>query len=198
MQHYRVAWEQLKAGGWIYPCSRSRKDLQHAPTASHAGDDAAEALYPSAWRPPREAASAFSRPGEGDVNWRFAVPEGESIRFHDGRLGPQEFTAGVDFGDFVIWRRDDVPAYELAVVVDDAAMEISEVVRGEDLLKSTARQLLLYRALGLQPPGFFHAPLVKDPKTGERLAKRQAALSLRAKREAGALPGEILGERVGR
>ena len=92
--------------------------------------------------------------------------------------------AGRDFGDFIVWRRDDVPAYQLAVVVDDAAMRISEVVRGEDLLVSTFRQLLLYRALDLMPPRFFHASLVVD-ESGKRLAKRHGSLSLRALRERG-------------
>jgi glutamyl-tRNA synthetase len=84
----------------------------------------------------------------------------------------------VDFGDFVIWRRDDVPGYQLAVVADDAAMQITEVVRGADLLKSTARQLLLIEALGLSAPAYYHCDLVRD-SSGVRLAKRHDALSLR-------------------
>jgi glutamyl-tRNA synthetase len=86
--------------------------------------------------------------------------------------------AGRDFGDFIVWRRDDVPAYQLAVVVDDDAMRITEVVRGADLLKSTARQLLLFRALELAPPDYFHCDLVRD-ETGMRLAKRHDSLSIR-------------------
>ena len=104
--------------------------------------------------------------------------------FDDVRQGSQGFTAGVDFGDFVVWRKDDVPAYELAVVADDIAMRITEVVRGEDLLKSTARQLLLYRALAAEPPSWCHEPLVRDAE-GKRLAKRHQALSLRTLRERG-------------
>ena len=107
--------------------------------------------------------------------------------FTDGNFGKQELVCGRDFGDFVIWRHDEVPAYQLAVVVDDAAMGITEVVRGEDLLKSTARQLLLYRALGLATPSFYHCPLVNDAM-GNRLAKRHDALSLRTLRSAGATP----------
>ena len=87
----------------------------------------------------------------GNTNWRFRVPDGEVIEFVDRNLGPQRFVAGVDFGDFVVWRRDGVPSYQLACVADDAAMGITEVVRGADLLKSTARQILLYRALGIRP-----------------------------------------------
>ncbi len=112
------------------------------------------------------------------------MPDGEVVSFMDRHYGRQEFVAGKDFGDFVIWRHDDVPSYQLAVVVDDAAMQITEVVRGEDLLRSTARQLLLYRALGLTCPDFYHCPLVTDA-AGVRLAKRHDALSLRALRERG-------------
>src|SRR6185295_10418036 len=95
-----------------------------------------------------------------------------------------------DFGDFVVWRNDDVPSYQLACVVDDAAMQITEVVRGADLLKSTARQLLLYRALDFQPPQFLHCPLMTD-ESGMRLAKRHDALSLRALRERGESPDAL-------
>lgn len=119
------------------------------------------------------------------VTWRFRVPDGESLSFIDGGFGEQSFTAGRDFGDFVLWRRDAVPAYELAVVADDIAMGITEVVRGADLLRSTCRQLLLYRALGATPPAFFHCPLVLDPHTGKRLAKRSESLSLRALLDSG-------------
>jgi glutamyl-tRNA synthetase len=97
----------------------------------------------------------------------------------------------VDFGDFVVWRRDGVPSYQLACVADDAAMQITEVVRGEDLLKSTARQILLYRALGVQAPAWFHCRLVEDAY-GRRLAKRHDALSLRLLRHRGVTPEQIL------
>ena len=120
-------------------------------------------------------------------NWRFRVPDGEIISFVDGGYGTQQFIAGKDFGDFVVWRNDDMPAYQLAVVVDDAAMNITEVVRGQDLLKSTARQLLLYRGLKLQAPQFFHCPLLTD-ESGARLAKRHDALSLRTLRARSARP----------
>ena len=119
------------------------------------------------------------------MNWRFRVPEREALKFSDRSAGPQRAVAGVEFGDFVVWRKDDVPAYQLAVVVDDAEMQITEVVRGADLLRSTFRQLLLYRALDLAPPDFCHLPLVTD-SSGKRLAKRDDALSLRTLREQGA------------
>ena len=113
------------------------------------------------------------------------------MTFHDATYGNVSFTAGVDFGDFTIWRRDGVPAYELAVVVDDAAMHITEVVRGADLLRSTARQLLLYEALGLAAPQWCHLPLVRDA-AGRRLAKRTAGLTLRELRAAGRTPADVL------
>jgi glutamyl-tRNA synthetase len=132
-------------------------------------------------------------PGEASgirVAWRFRVSDGEPVAFDDGGCGPQRFVAGRDFGDFVVWRGEDLPAYQLACAVDDAAMGITEVVRGADLLVSTARQILIYRALGLEPPLFHHCPLVTDER-GERLAKRHDALSLRRLREQGASPERL-------
>jgi glutamyl/glutaminyl-tRNA synthetase len=124
------------------------------------------------------------------VNWRFRVPDGEEICFTDLHLGAQRMIAGRDFGDFIVWRRDDVPAYQLAVVVDDAAMRITEVVRGADLLKSTARQILLFRALGLEAPTYYHCDLVRD-EAGVRLAKRHDSLSIRKLRELGWTPEQV-------
>jgi glutamyl-tRNA synthetase len=124
-------------------------------------------------------------------NWRFRVPDGAMIRFRDENFGEISRTALRDFGDFLVWNRDDIPAYELAVVVDDLAMGVTEVVRGADLLTSTARQILIYRALEAAPPAFFHCPLVV--KDGRRLAKRDAALSLRALR-ARFLVGDVIAQ----
>jgi len=124
------------------------------------------------------------------INWRFRVPDGEAICFEDGHFGGQRFVAGRDLGDFIVWRHDGVPSYQLAVVVDDAAMKITEVVRGADLLVSTARQILLYRALGLEPPAFYHCPLLTDA-AGARLAKRHDAMSLRTLREQGSTPDAL-------
>jgi len=170
-------WKRLKEPGAIYPCRRSRRDVATATSAPHAEDESAEPLFPPEWRPAPGAGREFREPC--DFNWRFRVPDGETISFFDEIRGEQKFVAGTDFGDFVVWRRDGVPAYELAVVADDIRMGITEVVRGEDLLKSTARQILLYRALGAKPPAWAHAPLVLD-ENGKRLAKRSDALSLRA------------------
>jgi glutamyl-tRNA synthetase len=181
---YFSTLEKLRAAGCLYPCTCSRKDIQSAARAPHETEDA-EPLYPGTCRFNQKSQIANQK-----CSWRFLVPDGETISFTDACLGPQQFVAGKDFGDFVVWRHDDVPAYQLAVVVDDAAMQITEVVRGEDLLVSTARQLLLHRALGLRPPEFFHCPLLTD-ENGTRLAKRQDALSLRTLRAQGASP-EIL------
>lgn len=154
--------------------------------APHAEDE--EPLYPGTCRPASLTKSSVADPT--GATWRFRVSEGEILGFLDQCVGPQRAVAGIDFGDFVVWRNDDVPSYQLAVVVDDAEMGITEVVRGQDLLRSTFRQLLLYRALGWDPPAFCHLPLVTD-SSGKRLAKRDAALSLRALRAAGVDPREI-------
>ena len=127
---------------------------------------------------------------ERPPHWRFRVRDGEVVSFVDCQYGPQQFVAGRDFGDFVVWRHDNVPAYQVAVVVDDAAMKITEVVRGADLLLSTARQLLLYRALEVVPPAFYHCALITDA-SGARLAKRHDALSLRALRQGGVTPESV-------
>lgn len=180
MPCYRAALEKLRAAGCIYPCACSRRDILNALTAPHAADD--EAIYPGTCRQNDPA-----RPGPRRANWRFRVPDGETISFVDHHFGPQKFVAGKDFGDFVVWRADDVPAYQLACAVDDGAMRITEVVRGADLLVSTARQLLLYRALGLAAPEFYHCDLMCDA-AGQRLAKRHDSLSLRQLRERGESP----------
>jgi glutamyl-tRNA synthetase len=178
MPMYRAALAKLQELQLIYPCNCSRKDIQHAVSAPNVGDE--EPVYPGTCR--SQSAAELDK-----FAWRFRVPEGEAVVFIDGKLGPQRFVAGRDFGDFIVWRQDDLPAYQLACVVDDAAMRISEVVRGADLLVSTARQLLLYRVLGLTSPAFYHCELVYDEQ-GRRLAKRHDSLSLRAFRELGKTP----------
>lgn len=188
---YLAALEKLHGIGAIYPCACSRKDILSALAAPHEGED--EPIYPGTCRP--RTSSKLKVQGSklkntSALNWRFRVPDGEVIEFTDGYFGPQRFVAGKDFGDFVVWRQDDAPAYQLAVVVDDAAMQITEVVRGADLLLSTARQILLYRALGLEPPAFYHCPLMTD-ESGVRLAKRHDSLSLRKQRESGRTPEDL-------
>lgn len=182
-----AALERLRTDGFIYPCTCSRKDIAAAARAPHAEDDD-EPLYPGTCR--NKATTTLNLQPSTRVSWRFRVPDGEAITFVDENLGAQRFVAGKDFGDFVVWRPDDVPAYQLACVVDDAAMLITEVVRGADLLKSTARQLLLYRALNLTPPRFYHCDLMTD-ESGQRLAKRHDALSLRTLRQRGEAPAAL-------
>lgn len=218
---YFEAWRKLRDGGFIYPCTCSRKDLERALSAPHEeplhgsdcgpqasspaieeANDAStqpcsgaiqvvaddELPYPGTCREKIGTAKDYASPA--GVSWRFKIPDGELISFADGYYGPQQFTAGRDFADFLLWRRDDIPAYQLAVVVDDEAMQITEVVRGADLLKSTARQLLLIRALGYSMPAYFHCPLLRDEKN-IRLAKRHDSLSLRTLRERGTAPAEL-------
>jgi glutamyl/glutaminyl-tRNA synthetase len=184
---YLDAWRKLRDLGAIYPCTCSRKDVAQAAAAPN-NDVDDEPMYPGTCRHRRDA-SAFSM-AEG-VNWRFRVPDGEQITFDDLHVGPQSYIAEEHFGDFLIWRRDDVPAYQLAVVVDDAAMKVTEVVRGVDLLKSTARQILLCRALKVEVPRYYHCDLVRD-ESGNRLAKRHDALSIRHLRESGWTPEQVL------
>lgn len=192
---YRAALARLHAGGFIYPCTCSRRDVQQATTAPHENTD--EPLYPGTCRPENLPPASRLQPppppsratGDG-FNWRFRVPDGETLMFRDGHFGEQQALAGRDFGDFLVWRKDDVPSYQLASVVDDGEMGITEVVRGADLIKSTFRQLLLFRALGLTLPAFYHCPLVTDER-GLRLAKRHDALALRRLREQGRRPEDL-------
>ncbi len=205
---YLEAWRMLMHAGHIYPCRCSRKDLQAAVSAPHEGsvrgpqsekfealDD--EAVYPGTCRdhfvqrPQLPGPTGVDLDSPEGMNWRFRVPDGEVIEFDDLNLGRKRYTAGEDFGDFVVWRRDGVPSYQLACVVDDASMGVNEVVRGADLLKSTARQILLNRALGLPNPKWYHCRLVVD-HNGRRLAKRHDALSLRSLRQRGLTPMNIL------
>jgi glutamyl-tRNA synthetase len=184
---YAEAFARLREGGFVYPCRCSRREVRLAARAPHAADE--EPVYPGTCRPSRAGSQLVDAPS-GAVSWRFRVPDGEAISFHDQCMGLSTFEAGVDFGDFIVWRHDGVASYQLAVVTDDASMGITEVVRGSDLLLSTARQLLLYRALGFTAPQFYHCPLVTD-EHGVRLAKRQDVLSLRALRSRGLSPAEI-------
>ena len=213
---YFDAWKTLVERGIVYPCTCSRKDVAQSAGAANEGDD--EPMYsgkcrprgfapldraagPTSHRQTRTAEAAVPTwnvqpAGPAGVNWRFRVPDGEEICFTDLHLGPQCMMAGRDFGDFIVWRRDDVPAYQLAVVVDDAAMGITEVVRGADLLKSTARQILLFRALGIVAPDYFHCDLVRD-HAGVRLAKRHDSLSVRRLRESGFTPEQVRAGEIG-
>ena len=195
LPRYRAAAARLRAGGLIYPCWCSRREVLASAGAPHEADEAEEPLYPGTCRPERLAGRPPGPPPSLDsaagVSWRFRVPDGAEVGFADGAAGPQRAVAGKDFGDFVVWRRDGTPSYQLACTVDDAELGVTEVVRGADLIASTFRQILLYRALGRRPPEFYHCPLVRDA-AGRRLAKRDQAASLRALRAAGRSAAEVV------
>ena len=199
---YLAAWQALVEQGCLYPCSCTRRQLRGNDPAQTAGateigsrtaneDEDDETFYPGTCRPSASLSPRQHGACPAGVSWRFRVPSGERISFEDGGYGARQYIAGRDFGDFLVWRRDNLPAYQLAVALDDAAMRVTEVVRGADLLKSTARQILVFRALGLTPPAWFHCPLVLDA-AGCRLSKSAGALSIRALRERGCSPGAVL------
>lgn len=185
---YGAAIEQLTTSGLAYPCVCSRGDIRQALGAPHG--PVGEVAYPGTCRDRfdslREAqAASGSPPG---IRLRVAS---QPTRFIDGIGGPQSFDVAQEVGDFLVGRRDGSASYQLAVVVDDAAQYVTEVFRGNDLLPSTARQILVLHALGLAHPSWFHVPLVTDA-FGERLAKRVDSLSLQALREAGVSAQGIL------
>jgi glutamyl-tRNA synthetase len=175
------AIRRLLEQGACYACVCSRRDVEEAIAAPHAGQS--EPRYPGTCRD-RFTSSAQARKETGkDSCLRFRVSPGE-VRFRDGLFGDQAYDVQQTVGDFVVQRRDGSTAYQLAVVIDDAEQGVTEVVRGKDLLSSTARQLLLQRALRLPHPSWTHVPLVND-STGKRLAKRADGLSLQTLRDAG-------------
>jgi glutamyl-tRNA synthetase len=186
---YRAALERLREAGHVYPCFCSRAEIAAASRAPHGpADDGPR--YPGTCRA-LDAAEVAARASRRPPAWRFRVPRGE-VTFQDGIHGRCSFDVSLEAGDFVVARADGTAAYQLAAVVDDAAMRIEEVVRGDDLLPSTARQLLLYRALGLAPPRFAHLPLVVG-EDGARLAKRHGAASVAELRVRGADPRAVVG-----
>jgi glutamyl-tRNA synthetase len=187
LMSYRNAFERLRAAGIVYPCWCTRKDLASAARAPHDAEEQEERVYPGTCRPENHPAWREGSPAA----WRFHVPDGEILEFVDGALGPQRAVAGEDFGDFVVWRKNGTPSYQMACAVDDGEMGITEVVRGADLVRSTFRQMLVLRALGRPAPEYFHCALWRDEK-GERLAKRHDALSLRALRAQGLSPEAVI------
>jgi glutamyl-tRNA synthetase len=189
---HAAALDRLRRAGLAYPCFCSRAEISQASQAPHASDEGPR--YPGTCRDlsPAEQASRAERRRPA---WRFRVPDGP-VSFPDRFHGECSFDVAATVGDFVVARADGVPAYQLAVAVDDAAMRVSDVLRADDLLPSTARQILLFRALGLPVPDFAHVPLVVGPD-GERLAKRHGALSVGELRERGVAPSELLGMLAG-
>ena len=172
--HYSAVFERLKQA--LYPCGCTRADLAAAPSAPHEGET--ELRYPGTCR---------DRAPSKIVAWRLKVPPG-SVSFMDRVSGRHEIDVAATVGDFVAAKSPDQPAYQLAVVADDIAQGVTEVVRGDDLIPSTARQILIYRALGAEPPEYGHAPLVVGPD-GKRLAKRHGESRIAALRRSG-VPAE--------
>jgi glutamyl-tRNA synthetase len=191
--HYEAALARLHAAGRLFPCRRSRKDLEAIATAPH-GRDGGASPYPASFRPRRLDPDWFDRLRRAerpDAAVRFRV-DPEPVAFTDRVQGPISERVDETVGDFVLKRRDGLYAYQLAVVVDDLAMAIDDVVRGADLLDSTARQIQLIAALGGAPPAYAHVPLVRNHR-GEKLSKRDAGLTLAALREAGVRPERLVG-----
>ena len=176
--------EELKRRELVYPCTCTRADIESAASAPHVEHEGP--TYPGT------CAHRRAKDAEGlkDYSWRFRTKD--SPGFIDRFLGEQHIDLQYAGGDFIVWRLGNLPAYQLAVVVDDAAAGVTEVVRGDDLLSSTPRQLLLYRALGYDPPVFSHVPLVHG-EDGRRLAKRHNGTKVSDLRTAGAKPEAVLG-----
>lgn len=187
LRRYEDALETLKKADLVYPCTCTRSDIERAASAPHLEHEGP--VYPGtcAGRTAAEAAALAPR----SFAWRFRVPP-EPISFVDLYRGAVTLDLRAVGGDFVVWKSAGTPAYQLAVVVDDAAQQVTEVVRGDDLLPSTPRQLLLYRSLGLQPPAFAHVPLVIGPD-GRRLAKRHGDTRLSSLCQAGVQPTALVG-----
>ena len=184
---YTESYNKLEAQGLVYPCFCSRAQL-HAASAPHTSDG--NVIYPGTCRG-LTAEQIAEKSKKKAPAYRLMVPD-EDITFTDGCMGPRTENLLRDCGDFYLRRADGVFAYQLAVVVDDAAMGITEVVRGADLLSSTPRQLLLYELLGWEAPEFFHFPLLLSPD-GRRLSKRDGDLGLASLRER-YTPEEIVGK----
>ncbi len=190
---YHQALSGLLSRGEIYPCTCTRKDIQNAQSAPHA--DEHELRYPGTCRPtlpidPPHRQDALLT--ESDTAWRVIVPP-ESVGYEDQLHGPQSVDVQREVGDFIVASKAGRPAYQLAVVVDDARQGVTQVVRGDDLLRSTGRQLLLYRMLAFAPvPTYTHLPLVLGTD-GQRLAKRHGDTRLSAYRQRGVRPQRLVG-----
>ena len=188
---YRAVFERLLRDGFIYPCVCTRAEIASVQSAPHKGDR--EPRYPGSCRDRFESleeAQAAAPEGKAPA-WRFRAEDGP-VRFDDLLVGRQEIDVQRTVGDFVVFKEPEQPAYQLAVVVDDIAMDVTEVVRGDDLIPSTARQLLLYRALGGRAPCYGHVPLVVGPD-GRRLAKRHGDARIATLRKNGVRAEHIIG-----
>ncbi len=184
--HYEAALERLREQDLIYPCTCSRTDVAQAASAPHVGQEGP--IYPgtcSAWK------SGDALPTPGTFCWRFRVPD-VTLTIEDALMGTLHCNLQQEVGDFPITRKEGDAAYQLAVVVDDAAMRINHVVRGNDLVLSAFRQRVLQNALGLEGVGYAHVPLVIG-EDGRRLAKRHGDTRLSMYREAGVKAEKVVG-----
>jgi glutamyl-tRNA synthetase len=184
---YESALRLLQERDLVYPCTCSRTDIENAASAPHAEHEGPP--YPGTCAG-RRAADANSLPAQS-FSWRIRAGC-PPVEYRDGFLGSTHVNPGAAGGDFVVWKSAGTPAYQLAVVADDAAMGVTEVIRGDDLVPSTPRQLLLYRYLDLTPPRFAHVPLVVGTD-GRRLAKRHGDTRLISLRQAGVPPEAVNG-----
>jgi glutamyl-tRNA synthetase len=184
---YERALERLRERESVYPCTCSRGDIERAASAPHLEHEGPPYPGTCARRCAADAAALSSQ----TFAWRFRTG-GAPLQFADGYRGATQLNTEQWGGDFVVWKSAGTPAYQLAVVVDDADMGVTEVVRGDDLVPSTPRQLVLYGALGLLPPRFVHVPMVIGPD-GRRLAKRHGDTRLASLRDAGINPQALLG-----
>lgn len=185
----QAALDRLLAGGRAYPCVCSRKSIESVQSAPHAEDGTLR--YPGTCRDRFAGVAEAERVADAAVGLRLRVPPGV-VRWTDALRGAIETDVGAEVGDFLLARRDGVLGYQLAVVVDDARQGVTEVLRGDDLIASTARQILVADALGLAHPTWIHVPLVVDEQ-GRRLAKRDGDLALASLRAAGVDPRTVVG-----
>ncbi len=195
---YQHAMDTLAQAGHVYPCELTRTQIEQAASAPHTGSADAHAIHEVRFNPdlrPSQIPSAFDDADGADdagTNWRFWVQPG-SIEFTDTHMGCQSFDIDTLLGDFVVWTKRTTPSYQLAVVVDDAAAGVTQVVRGNDLLDSAARQLMLYRALGItQEPTYTHLPLIRGID-GRRLAKRHGDTRIESYSNSGTSNERVIG-----
>jgi glutamyl-tRNA synthetase len=184
---YESALRSLQSRELVYPCTCSRSDVERAASAPHLEHEGPTYPGTCAGRQVADAAALGDRP----YCWRMRT-DSTPLSFDDAFRGPVTLSLADLGGDFVVWKAAGTPAYQLAVVVDDADQRVTEVIRGDDLVSSTPKQLLLYRALGLPPPAFIHVPLVVGPD-GRRLAKRHGDTRLATLREHGVKAEALLG-----
>lgn len=191
LEPYREAMERLAQAGVAYPSGESRGEVEEAGAAALSApqEGGRESVFPASRRP-ATFPSRFE-PGTGEANWRFATPS-TNVSFVDGFAGPQTLCPAHTIGDFVVWTKREQPSYQLAVVVDDARQGITQIVRGNDLLDSAARQMLLMKALGIvRTPVYTHLPLVRGGD-GKRLAKRHGDTRVETYLRGGVSPERII------